>query len=81
MELDEEQVERFVAAVEGIAHQLRNLGNGDASTPFGALEAHSKHMGEKVTELSDGINSGLLEVAEALGRIADAIEKVGTRSA
>lgn len=57
------EYERQVAGMEGIARALRDLGNGNAATDKGAVEAHSM----KVAESLDGI-------AAALHRVADAIE-------
>lgn len=46
-----------------IAATLQRLGNGDAATPMGAIEALGKRLGE-------GLNS----VAEAINNLASAVE-------
>jgi hypothetical protein len=52
-------------AVADVAHALRLLGNADASTPMGALEAHGKAM----LEASENISGGLHDIAEAIREI------------
>lgn len=42
-------------ALDGVAHAIHRLGNADACTPMGAIEAHGKHMGEKLDGLIDAI--------------------------
>jgi hypothetical protein len=69
----------IAGALHAVADRLRYLGNGDASTHMGAIEAHSKHMGEMMEMCSEAV-SGALEagssnVAEALYTMADAIKK------
>lgn len=38
-------------ALRAVAHQIKYLGNGDAATPMGAIEAYGKHIGEKLDDL------------------------------
>lgn len=52
-------------AVSDVGRALRLLGNGDASTPMGALEAHGKAM----LEASENIASGLHDIADAIREI------------
>jgi hypothetical protein len=42
-------------ALDSVAHAIHRLGNADACTPMGAIEAHSKHIGEKMDGLIDAI--------------------------
>jgi hypothetical protein len=42
-------------ALDGVAHAIHRLGNADAFTPMGAIEAYGKHMGEKMDSLIDAI--------------------------
>lgn len=35
-------------AQNSISVQIKNLGNGSASTPFGAIEGLAMHIGEKI---------------------------------
>ncbi len=62
----------LVDAIAQIGNALRYsakwLGNGDAGTPMGALEAH----GVAITEGADRIASALDGIAEAIGRHAEA---------
>ena len=77
MELDEDEVDRLLSAFEGIARQLKNLGNADASTPMGAIEAHGKAVDDAAERLAgeiDEVATRLGDVAEALEHIADAIK-------
>ncbi len=53
-------------AVADVAHALRLLGNADASTPMGALEAH----GAAMIEASENIASGLRDIADAIREAA-----------
>ena len=52
-------------AVFDVARALRLLGNADASTPMGALEAH----GAMVLEASENIAGGLDNIADAIREI------------
>ena len=47
------------AALDNIAHQIKNLGNADAATPMGAIEGHAAHLGDKIDE-------GFSKIANAL---------------
>jgi hypothetical protein len=58
-------------AIEAVARQLKWLGNGDAATHFGAIEAH----GIQVEKAGNAIYNGLSEVAQALENLADAVLK------
>jgi hypothetical protein len=53
-------------AVADAAHALRLLGNADASTPMGALEAHGKAM----IEAAENISGGLHDIADAIREAA-----------
>lgn len=48
---------RLALAAENIAVHLKYLGNGDAATQMGAIEAFGKHIGEKLDALTDAIGS------------------------
>jgi len=52
-------------AVSDVGRALQLLGNADASTPMGALEAH----GAAVLRASENIASGLHAIAEAISEI------------
>jgi len=58
-------------AIEKIAMALKYLGNGDASTTMGAIEAH----GMAIKESSETISSSLNSIAIALTEIAIAIRE------
>jgi methyl-accepting chemotaxis protein len=47
-----------------IAMQLKYLGNGDAGTTMGAIEAHGKFV-------SDAISTGVSDIAQAIRHGAD----------
>lgn len=40
-------------ALNGVASELRALGNGDAASSMGALESFGMHIGEKLDRLID----------------------------
>jgi hypothetical protein len=44
-------------ALNGVARQIRDLGNGDAATPMGAIEAFGMHIGEKIDALASAVGS------------------------
>ena len=57
-------------ALNSIAIQLSNLGNGNAATNMGAIEAHGKFTSEALSEIATANN----QIAGALDNIAQAIE-------
>ena len=56
-----------------IIQAAKFLGNGDASTPFGAIEAHSMSVKDSGILCSDALNN----IAEQLSRIAFVLESQG----
>ncbi len=52
------------AGLDGVAFWIKYLGNGDAATRMGAIEGHSKHIGEKLDHLT-----------EVIGDFADALRE------
>ena len=54
-----EASEDIIEAIDGLAHAihvgLSNLGNGNAATPMGALEAHGKAMLEAAENIASAI--------------------------
>ena len=54
--------ENLARALFEVASQLKWLGNGDAGTSLGAIEAH----GEAMVTAAEKIREGLLAVAEAI---------------
>jgi hypothetical protein len=52
----------LVDAILKVAYQLKYLGNGDASTPMGAIEAHGKAILDAAQLIADGLS----EVAAAI---------------
>lgn len=52
------------------------LGNGDAATPMGAIEALSKVHREGMAEIADSLREGMIEIADSLREIASAINTV-----
>lgn len=61
--------ENVVDALGKIATQLKYLGNGNAGTDMGAIEAH----GVAVKESGNSIGEGLESVATAIRYLADTI--------
>jgi hypothetical protein len=55
-------VDAIVMVAEGlraVARAIRDLGNGDAATNMGAIEAFGKHIGDKLDGITSAISSGL----------------------
>lgn len=61
----------FAVALQlaGIGVALKYLGNGDASTTMGAMEALGMHLGEAINSAANTISSGLGDVALELGTL------------
>ena len=53
-------------ALRDVARAIRDLGNGDACTPMGGLEALGQVFKEGLESISISIGSGLTEIAEAI---------------
>ena len=52
-----------------IARSIKLLGNADAATPMGGLEA----LGKVILESNEAIACAISELAEAVNNVADAI--------
>lgn len=63
-------------ALMQVARSIDRLGNGNASTPMGAIEAYGMHIGEKIDEMTNAFNS----IAEALGGISLSLDLIETRN-
>ncbi len=57
---------------DAIHHGLKYLGNADASTPMGALEAH----GKAIIDAGESIAGSVTAVADAIDRHADAVNEL-----
>jgi hypothetical protein len=55
----------IVDVVSDVARAIHVLGNADASTPMGALEAH----GAAMIEASENVSRGLYDIADAIREI------------
>lgn len=60
-------VDVIAGAGYNIARAIRLLGNADASTPMGGLEAH----GKTVLEAGDNIAGAISELAQAVNSLAE----------
>lgn len=58
---------------DDISHGLKWLGNADAATPMGALEAHGKAIADGAETLASAITGAADEIASALRNVAEAI--------
>ena len=70
--LDEE------AIASAILRAASMLGNGNASTPMGAIEAHGFKSFEGMEQISnslDGVAFSLDSIADAINALADAIKE------
>lgn len=57
-------------AIESLATQVKYLGNGDASTHMGAIEAYGTHMGEKLDALTSVLGESIEYVGGAIEGLA-----------
>jgi hypothetical protein len=72
IEISNEPIKLEVAeAIEKIAMALKYLGNGDASTTMGAIEAH----GMAIKESAETISSALESIASSIDNLASAIRE------
>ena len=62
--------ENITDAIFSLARAIRNLGNADAATPMGGMEA----LGKAMDDSAHTVASGLESLAEAVDRLADAIK-------
>ena len=60
--------------LRAIAHALHRLGNADASTPMGGLEA----LGKVIKESNERIAEAIGDLASAVHRLADNAEQDGS---
>ncbi|MDP9437542.1 MAG: hypothetical protein M3P49_02160 [Actinomycetota bacterium] len=74
--VSEDRETNVAEALQGISSALHRLGNADAATPMGGLEAH----GLAVHEASEKIEMGLCSVASAIQELADAVREVANGS-
>lgn len=47
---------KLARAQENLAVHVKYLGNGNAATPMGAIEAFSVHLGEKLDAMTDALS-------------------------
>lgn len=59
-------IEGLGSAVESLARAVRLLGNADAITPMGGLEALGKEIGEGLSRVAEAAGEGLTRVADAV---------------
>jgi hypothetical protein len=64
---DDSEYATLASAIRSVASQLKWLGTGDASTPFGAIEALCVEVDEAGQRIADGLSG----VAEAIRYLAD----------
>lgn len=62
--------EQISAQLKSIAMWIKYLGNGDAATTMGALEALGMHLGEKMSSVTEAIAS----IAEPLDHLRDVMD-------
>ena len=54
---NDDEGRNIVDAMFAVSYQLKNLGNADASTPMGAIEALGKCIMESNSSIADAINN------------------------
>lgn len=74
-----EDVEELTNAIRSVARALRDLGNGNASTQMGAIEAHSVAIKEGLQRLSEAIghSNNHLDTDELAQAIKAGLEYIG----
>lgn len=75
----DEDEQPIANALENVAHQIRNLGNADACTPMGGLEALGQVLKETLPCLSPNteiIEHILSDIAAAMDQQANTLEKL-----
>lgn len=73
--MDEPTVAEGLMAV---ARAINNLGNADASTPMGGLEAHGvviEEVGNQIESAGESISEAINNLASSMGKIAEAIRE------
>ena len=68
------------AIASAILRAASMLGNGNASTPMGAIEAHGLKSFEGMEQISnslDGVAYSLDNIADAINALAEAIKEKG----
>lgn len=72
--LNDENDENIVDAVNRLARAITNLGNADAATPMGGMEA----LGKAMQDSANSIESGMESIATAINNLTDAIDRSRT---
>lgn len=71
----------IVNAIDGLTRAICRLGNADAATSMGGLEALGATLKEAINDsggdISDSIRHGLGDIAEAIDGLAKAIQNYG----
>ncbi len=71
IEFDDEDVQPVANALCAVARAIRDLGNGDAATHMGGLEA----LGVVFKDCLEELSSAQSGIADSADRIADAIDR------
>lgn len=61
--------DKLAIAIESVAAALYKLGNNDAATPMGAIEAHGLKISEASSKIADGLNN----IADSIRELAQAV--------
>jgi len=69
------QVDRLIEEIGNVAYNLKYLGNGNASTQFGAIEGHSMQVKEGLETLASAVSSAGGEIN--ISDLPTAIEGAG----
>jgi hypothetical protein len=54
----------IASALQSVAIQLKYLGNGDASTTMGAIEALGTHLGEKIQNAGNYVAEAIQSIEQ-----------------
>jgi len=66
-------VDGLFAIAKALMLGAKHLGNGDASTPMGALEALGKCLMDSADTIAHAIEGGLQEIADAVRESAESL--------
>lgn len=69
---------RVAEGLMAVASAIRALGNADAATPMGGLEAHGKvieEAGDRIGEAAESIAQAISDLASSMDNVARAIRE------
>ena len=74
-----DEMSDLAAAVQAVAEQIKYLGNGNAATQMGAIEAHGKFTSEAIEAHGNLTSEAIRGLASSVDDLAEAIHEVGIK--